>query len=59
MDDNRLIIEGFTIQELLFQLGDIRRTNDFLRCENNNLREVLKEKDKIIETLKDILKESD
>lgn len=55
MDENRLIIDGFTMQELLFQLGDLRRRNDQLQAENRNLSNLLVEKDETIKTLKGLL----
>ena len=55
MEENRLIIDGFTMQELLFQLGDLRRCNDQLQAENRNLSNLLNEKDETIKTLKGLL----
>ena len=60
MEENRLIIDGFTMQELLFQLGDLRRCNDMLQAENRNMSNLLNEKNETIKTLKAlILKDSD
>ena len=60
MEENRIVIDGFTIQELLFQLGDLRRCNDMLQAENRSMSNLLQEKDETIKTLKAvILKDSD
>lgn len=60
MDENRLIIEGFTMQELIFQLGDLRRCNDHLTEEIRGYCKIIEEKDRTIELLRNLLsKESD
>lgn len=55
MDENKLIIDGFTMQELLFQLGDLRKSNEHLQEEIRSLGHLLQEKDATIETLKKLL----
>ena len=60
MEENRLIIDGFTMQELLFQLGDLRRCNDMLQAENRSMLNLIEEKNETIKTLKAVLlKDSD
>ena len=55
MDENKLIIDGFTMQELLFQLGDLRKCNEHLQEEIRGLSHLLQEKNATIETLKKLL----
>jgi hypothetical protein len=54
--ENNLAIDVITMQELLYQLGNLKRCNDNLIKEINCKDKMLDEKDRTIEVLTELLK---
>ena len=59
IDNNKIVIDIYKYEELVSELTRLRQENYYKIMENNNIRDLLNEKDRIIEMLKDLIKGSD
>lgn len=56
IDSNKIVIDIYKYDELVSQLTQLRMELEYCRKDNENFKNLLAEKDKIIEMLTDVIK---